>query len=180
MLRLESPLSAEDIAQLKVGDEILLSGTIFTARDKAHKHILENDFSKIANGIIYHCGPIVKENRIISAGPTTSSRMNPYTPKVIEKYAVRAIIGKGGMDSDVLRALRGKAVYLSAVGGAGVLYANLMHLKNVFLSEFGMPEAVWELEVRDFPAIVSMDSHGNSLYEEIKTKSREKLLEMIK
>ncbi len=156
----------------------MLNGTIFTARDKAHLFLLENDFEKIRGSIIYHCGPIIKNNEVVAGGPTTSSRLNPYTVKVIEKYGIKAIIGKGGMDNCVLGALRGKAVYFSAVGGAALVYAKKMRVKNVYKKEFGMPEAIWELEVRDFPVIVAMDSHGNSLYDDVLLKSR-KVLESM-
>lgn len=178
MIAINAPYKQEDILKLKIGDKVLINGTIFTARDKAHQFLLENDFDKIRNSIIYHCGPIVKNNEVISAGPTTSSRMNPYTPKLIEKYGIKAIIGKGGMDNSVLNALKGKAVYLSAVGGAGVLYAKAMAVKNVYKEEFGMPEAIWEFEVKDFPAIATMDSKGSSLYEEVYQKSKAVFMKM--
>lgn len=163
-----------DFTDLKVGDKVSLNGTIFTARDKAHLFFLEENFDKIKEGIIYHCGPIVKDNVVVAAGPTTSTRMNPYTPEVIEKYGIKAIIGKGGMDKGVLEALKGKAAYFSAVGGAALVYARNMEVKNVYkLEEFGMPEAIWELEVRDFPVICTMDSKGNSVYEDVLEKSQE-------
>jgi len=170
---MNTPLSTQDILNLKIGDKLSLNGTIFTARDRAHKFLLENDFNKMQNSVIYHCGPLVKDNKIISAGPTTSSRLNPYTSKLIEKYGIKAIIGKGGMDQSVQSALQGKAVYLSAVGGAGVLYGKKMRVENVYKMEFGMPEAIWECEVRDFPVIVTMDAHGNSLYEDVFRSSKE-------
>lgn len=162
-----------DFTELKAGDKISLSGTIFTARDKAHLFLLENNFDKIQDSIIYHCGPIIKDNKVIAAGPTTSSRLNTYTPKLIEKYNIRAIIGKGGMDRDVLSALKGRAVYFAAVGGAGLIYAKNMSVANVYKSEFGMPEAIWAFEVRDFPVIVAMDSKGHSIYEDVLLKSRD-------
>ncbi|MBN1157238.1 fumarate hydratase C-terminal domain-containing protein [Candidatus Woesearchaeota archaeon] len=164
-----------DFTKLRVGDKVNLNGTVFTARDKASIFLLENDFQKIRNGIIYHCGPLIKNNKVISAGPTTSARMNQYAPELIKKYNIKAIIGKGGMDEKVLNALKGRAVYFSAVGGAGALYAKKMKVVNVYKKEFGMPEAIWEFEVRDFPVTVTMDSKGNSLYDEIKEMSRRKL-----
>lgn len=162
-----------DFTRLKAGDKISLSGTIFTARDKAHLFLLENNFDKVNNSIIYHCGPIIKDNKVVAAGPTTSSRLNPYTSELIEKYNIRAIIGKGGMNKDVLSALKGRAVYFAAVGGAGLVYAKNMKVTNVYKQEFGMPEAIWELEVKDFPAIVAMDAHGRSIYEDVLVKSRD-------
>ena len=170
MHKLVTPL--EDVTQLKVGDVVQLSGTIFTARDTAHKYVIEEDFNKIRNAVIYHCGPIVKNNKIVSAGPTTSARLNIYTPKLIEKYGIKAIIGKGGMGKETLEALKGNAVYLSAFGGCGALYAECMNVIGCDKKEFGMPEAIWKLEVKDMPLIVTMDSKGNSLYEEIRAKSR--------
>ncbi len=168
-----------DFTKLKAGDKISLSGTIFTARDKAHLFLLENDFDKIRNSIIYHCGPIIKDNKVIAAGPTTSSRLNPYTPELIKKYNIRAVIGKGGMNKDVLSAMKGRAVYFAAVGGAGLVYAKNMNVKDVYKQEFGMPEAIWEFEVKDFPVIVAMDAHGNSIYENVLLKSRD-VLESLK
>ena len=164
-----------DFTRLKVGDKVLLNGTVFTARDKAHLFLLENHFPKIKNSLIYHCGPLIKNNMVVAAGPTTSSRLNSYTPKLIEKYNIKAIIGKGGMDDTVLRALKGKAVYFSAVGGAALVYAKSMKVKNVYKKEFGMCEAIWELGVKNFPVIVTMDSKGNSLHRDILTRSKKAL-----
>ncbi|MFH1432653.1 MAG: FumA C-terminus/TtdB family hydratase beta subunit [archaeon] len=168
-----------DFTKLKAGDRYLLSGTIFTARDKAHLYLLENHLEKITGSIIYHCGPIIKDNLVIAAGPTTSSRLNPYTPKMLEKYNLKAIIGKGGMDRTVLEALKGKAVYFAAVGGAALVYAKKMTLISVHKPEFGMPEAIWELVVKDLPLIVAMDSEGNSLYDTIKERSEKNLLSIL-
>lgn len=173
MIKLETPLNKDSILELNVGDWILLNGIIFTARDKAHRYLLENDFENIRGSVIYHCGPIVKNNDVIAAGPTTSSRMNAYTPKLIEKYGIKAIIGKGGMDKQVLNSINGKAVYFSAIGGAALIYAKSAVVRNVYKMEFGMPEAIWELEVKDFPLIVAMDSKGNSLYENVARKSKD-------
>lgn len=164
-----------------IGDKVLLNGTIFTARDKAHLFFLKEGFDKIKDGIIYHCGPLIKNNVVVAAGPTTSTRMNPYTPELIDKYGIRAIIGKGGMDKEVLEALRGKAVYFSAIGGAALVYAKGMKVKNVYkLEEFGMPEAIWELEVKDFPVIVAMDAKGNSIYEDVLANSRREFEKAVK
>ena len=168
-----------DFTKLNIGDKVLLEGTIFTARDRAHLFFLENDFQKIKNSIIYHCGPIVKGNEVIAAGPTSSSRFNVYTKELIDKYGIKAIIGKGGMDKNVLEALRGKAVYLSAIGGAALLYTRNMQLRNVYKPEFGMTDAIYELEVKDFPVVVTMDSKGNNLHEEILRKSEKAYGEVI-
>ncbi|MFA6393319.1 MAG: FumA C-terminus/TtdB family hydratase beta subunit [Patescibacteria group bacterium] len=176
---LNTPLKESDILNLNAGDNVLLNGTIFTARDKAHLFLLEEDFPAVKNGIIYHAGPIIKGREVISAGPTTSARLNPYTPKLIKKYGIKAIIGKGGMNQSVVDALRGRAVYFSAIGGAGVLYAEAMKLKNVYKEEFGMPEAIWEFEVENFPVIVAIDAKGKSLYNETLKKSGEVFAKLV-
>lgn len=180
MIKLKTPLAHEEIMKLKAGDNVLLSGTIFTGRDRAHLFFLENDFRKIKDSVIYHCGPIVKGKEVIAAGPTTSSRMNAYTPEMIEKYGIKAIIGKGGMDDMVREALRGKAVYLSAIGGAAVLYADRMKVNGVDkLDEFGMPEAIWEFKVKDFPVTVTMDAHDGSIYDEVKSESEQAAIRVL-
>ncbi|MEE9323642.1 MAG: FumA C-terminus/TtdB family hydratase beta subunit [Candidatus Aenigmarchaeota archaeon] len=161
-----------DFTKLNVGDKVSLNGTIFTARDRAQLFLLENDFQKIKNSIIYHCGPIVKGNEVVAAGPTSSSRFNLYTKQLIDKYNIRAIIGKGGMDNNVLDALRGRAVYFSAIGGAALLYTKNMKIRNVYKKEFGMAEAIWELEVKDFPVMVTMDSKGRNLHDNILKTSK--------
>ena len=180
MIILNTPLSREDIQNLNVGDKIAISGRIFSARDKAHEFLLEEQFEKIKNSVIYHCGPIIKQNKVIAAGPTTSSRMNTYTPSLIKKYGIKAIIGKGGMDDSVKEALKGNAVYLSAIGGAACLYAEKMKVIDVYKKEFGMPEAIWEFEVKEFPVIVTIDSKGNSLYDKVLKKSKAVFLNKIK
>ena len=130
---LNTPISEKDVLALKLGDRVSLSGTVVTARDRAHRYLLNRPETEtlpfqLTDGVIYHCGPLVRQDRtcfeVVSAGPTTSARMNPYTPKLLERYHPRAIIGKGGMDEDVLAALKQfGAVYLSAVGGAGGVIA---------------------------------------------------------
>jgi fumarate hydratase subunit beta len=179
MIRLTTPLPEEEVLKIKAGDKVLLSGTVFSARDKAHRFLLEENLEKMENAVVYHCGPIIKGNNVIAAGPTTSARMNPYTPQLIEKYGVRAIIGKGGMDEKVLEALKGKAVYFSAVGGAAVTCAQSMKVRGVFKEEFGMPEAIWEFDVKDFPVIVTMDAHGNSLHKKVLKESEKSLRKLL-
>lgn len=128
---------------------------------------------KLSNGIIYHCGPIVKKgvfgNRVISAGPTTSERLSLYAPEVIKKYKIKAIIGKGGMDKRTLQAMkRYGCVYFAAIGGVGALIASsIKKVKNVYKEEFGMPEAIYELEIEDMALIVAMDSKGRSIYGDV-------------
>lgn len=176
LLKIKTPLQKNDILKLKAGDFAELSGTVFTARDAAHNFLLEKNFGKIKKGVIYHCGPIIgkKKNKYyaISAGPTTSSRMNIYMPALIKKYGITAIIGKGGMDKKTLLAMKGKCVYFAAIGGLGATYAKCVKkVHNVYKKEFGMPEAIWELEIENFPLIVAMDARGNDLYEKVREKS---------
>ncbi len=182
---LKTPLKEEDILKLNINDKVYLNGIIITARDKAHQYLLKEDV-KLDSNVLYHCGPIVrkKENEyeIIAAGPTTSARMSLYEENIIKKYGIKAIIGKGGMDKKTSEALqKNKAVYLSALGGAAVLLAeSIVKVKDVIkLEEFGIPEALWVLEVKDFPAIVTMDAHNNSLHEIVLKKSGENLKRII-
>jgi len=173
--RLTVPLPREEALRLRAGDSVLLSGRILTARDRAHRFLLKEDFRKARGAAIYHCGPVIKDGAVIAAGPTTSSRMNQYTPALIEKYGISAIIGKGGMDGKVLESMRDRCVYLSAIGGAAVTYADSMKLVGVDREDFGMPEAIWEFQVRDFPAIVTMDAHGNSIHAKVLEESEKRL-----
>ena len=168
-MKLETPLKKNEILKLKAGDFIELSGTIFTARDRANEFLIKTNFPKIKNQIIYHCGPIVKQQgkkfEIVSAGPTTSSRMDIYTPTLIRKYSIPAIIGKAGMVNDVKKAMKGRCVYLAAIGGLGAKYAKCTtEVKSVYKKEFGMPEAIWELEIKDFPLVVGIDAKGKSIF----------------
>ena len=183
MIKLKTPISEDDIRKLKVGDEVLLSGVIVTARDQAHKLMIEEkpDFIRkdLKESVIYHCGPVVKQDdngkwSFVSAGPTTSIREEPYQADVICEYNVRGVIGKGGMGAKTAEGLKKcGAVYFHAVGGAGTLIANAVKNVNTVykLEEFGTPEAFWVIEVEDFPLVVTMDSHGGSLHKEILEKS---------
>lgn len=180
-IKLNLPLSESEVRKLKQGDMVLLSGTIFTGRDAVHKHLYDGKTIPVSfsGSAIYHCGPVVvKENGqwiVRAAGPTTSTREEPYQATIIEKFGVRAVIGKGGMGQKTLEACQKfGCVYLHAVGGAAqVLAEKIVRVKNVYmLEEFGSPEAVWELEVKDFPALVTIDSHGKSLHKEITASSQ--------
>jgi len=184
MIKLETPVSEQEIRSLKVGDTVLLSGIIVTARDAAHKLMVEErpDFIRefLNESMIYHCGPVVKKNKsgmwkFVSAGPTTSAREEPYQATVIKEYNVRGVIGKGGMGPQTAQGLHDQgAVYLHAVGGAGTLIANTVKdVINVFkLEDFGTPEAFWVIRIEELPLVVTMDSHGRSLHKEILEKSR--------
>jgi fumarate hydratase class I len=169
VIRLTTPLSEADVRKLKAGDVVLLSGTVFTGRDEVHKHLHKGGtLDAIKGGVIYHCGPVVLEeggkHRVVAAGPTTSIREEPYQAHVIENFGVRAVIGKGGMGPKTLKACQDHGcVYLHGIGGAAQIYAQCVQsVENVYLKHFGSPEAVWELTVKDFPAVVTMDTHGRS------------------
>ena len=194
MNKLQVPIPEEEIRKLKVGDEVLLTGTIMTARDAAHKYMVENPAEELNQVLdqsaIYHCGPVVANDgtesepkwRFVAAGPTTSSREEPYQAKVIDKYQVRAVIGKGGMGEITSAGLKKTgAVYLHAIGGMAVTLADsVLQVKDVLkLKEFGVPEAMWIIEVKEFPAIVTMDSHGNSLHKKILKSSGEKYQQLM-
>jgi fumarate hydratase, class I len=183
---LTTPLSENDIRSLKVGDVVLLNGTVFTGRDAVHKYLYDGgELPQIQNGIIYHCGPVIlKENktyRAIAAGPTTSIREEPYQGDVIGKFRIKAVIGKGGMGKKTLEACeKFGAVYMHAIGGAAQIYAQcIKRIPSVSLMQFGSPEAVWEFEVEGFPAVVTMDSHGNSLHQDIQRASTKQIETML-
>src|ERR1039457_3415882 len=168
---LTAPLSEEQVRALKVGDVVLISGEMYTGRDNVHAYLMKHDPPVDLRGaVLYHCGPVMlkegEEWKVKAAGPTTSSREEPYQAAGIERYGVRAVIGKGGMGAKTLAALeKCGAVYLNAIGGAAQYYARTVEkVLGVELMEFGIPEAMWHLRVRDFAAIVTMDAHGNSLH----------------
>ncbi len=179
---LNIPLKKSDVEKLRVGDVIFVSGNIFTARDAAHKMMLEKDASKIPFDPsimgLYHCGPLMKKSgggwEVVSAGPTTSERMDMFEDSFIGKFAVNLIIGKGSMGDRTKKALQKYiCVYTLYTGGAGALAADkIQEVKNVYwLKELGMAEAVWIFEVKNFgPLVVAIDSHGKSIYDQVKNK----------
>src|SRR3954463_4847041 len=183
---LNAPLTEDAVRALKVGDVVMVSGPMFTGRDAVHSHLMKNPPPVDLNGsVLYHCGPVVvKEEkagdagwRVTAAGPTMSIREEPYQGEIIKRYGVRAVIGKGGMGAKTLAALKEHgAVYLNAIGGAAQFYARAIKaVDDVSLLEFGTPEAMWHLTVEDFPAIVTMDAHGNSLHRDIEQESGQRL-----
>lgn len=183
---LNTPISEEEIRSLKVGDTVIINGTMFTGRDSVHKYLHEGgELDVIKNSVIYHCGPVILkesgEYKTMAAGPTTSIREEPYQGDIIKKFGIKAVIGKGGMGAKTLAACEEHgAVYLHAIGGAAQIYAQCVKkIPNVYLEQFGSPEAVWEFQVEGFPAVVTMDSHGNSLHKEIDEISHEKLKEKL-
>lgn len=204
MKSIQIPFIDEDIKQFKVGDNVLISGTIVTARDMAHKYLYDNFLvnkqksisqedqevyeklrAYLHNGAIYHCGPVVRQEgdsyTMLAAGPTTSSREEKYEYEVIQAFNVRFIIGKGGMGDRTLKACQEfGCLYLHAIGGAAPLIAkSIVQVKEILKENFGIPEAFWVIEVKDFPAIVTMDARGDSLHKNIKESSFNKYLSLI-
>ena len=175
---LTPPLSEEAVRALRVGDVVLLRGEVFTGRDQVHAHLMKNPPPVDLRGaVLYHCGPVMlkqgEEWLVKAAGPTTSSREEPYQADIIRRYGLRAVVGKGGMGAKTLAALKDSgAVYLNAIGGAAQYYARTVEkVLGVHLMEFGIPEAMWHLRVHDFAAIVTMDAHGNSLHANVEKET---------
>ena len=184
MTKLTFPFTEEKIRALRVGDEVLISGIVFTGRDAVHKYLHEGGKLpagvSLKDGIMYHCGPVMMPQpdgtyKCTAAGPTTSIREEPYQWQVIRDFGVRGVIGKGGMGPKTQAACKEYGcVYLHAIGGAAQVLAECVtKVRNVyFKEEFGSPEAIWELDVVAFPAVVTIDAHGRSLHEEIFAKSQ--------
>ncbi|OEG00083.1 fumarate hydratase [Vulcanibacillus modesticaldus] len=169
---LTTPVSAEEISKLKAGDQVYISGVIYTARDAAHKRLVELVEQckelpfDIKDQLIYFVGPTpAKPGKVIgSAGPTTSYRMDKYSPTLLD-LGLRGMIGKGGRSQEVKDSMiKNKAVYMAAVGGAGALIAKRIKKAEVIAYEDLGPEAIRKLEVENFPVIVINDVHGNDLY----------------
>ena len=191
MTTLKAPFLEEKIRALKVGDEVLISGVIHTGRDAVHKYLHEGGALppgvSLRDGILYHCGPVVMKQedgswKATAAGPTTSIREEPYQWQVIRDHGLRGVIGKGGMGDKTLAACKEYGcVYLHAIGGAAqVLAERIKKVRNVFFYEkFGAPEAIWEFEVEDFPAVVTIDAHGNSMHKEVFAKSQAELTKRL-
>ncbi|HMK08225.1 MAG TPA: fumarate hydratase C-terminal domain-containing protein [Anaerolineales bacterium] len=204
MEHLTLPLTPDGVRRLKVGDPVLLSGVMLTGRDAAHKWMIDTFIRQtrppagddlkveqairplLAGGAIYHCGPVVggldtKDYRFLAAGPTTSIREEPYQGDVMRHFQVRAVIGKGGMGPKTLAACgEVPGIYLHAIGGAATLIAQTVtRVLEVHKLDFGVPEALWVIEVKDFPAVVTMDAHGQSLHAEIEARSAERLAALL-
>jgi len=203
MRKLTVPISEDVIRDLTVGEPVSLSGVISTGRDAAHKYMIDNFIKTEGNppdsehelynelkriledGVIYHCGPVVQQTdagwRFVAAGPTTSIREEPYQAAVIEHFKLRAVIGKGGMGAKTLQACQtAGAVYLHAIGGAASLIAqSVKDVVAVHKMGFGVPEAFWIIRVEDFPAVVTMDSHSNSLHDQIKAQANTEFSKLI-
>jgi fumarate hydratase subunit beta len=173
--RLKTPISKEDVLALRAGDLVWITGTVYTARDKVHALLRSGEELPVdlAGAVIYHCGPLIREGKVLSAGPTTSGRVARYTKDVVGRGA-RLIVGKGGI-SEEAEALREKAAYLAYPGGCGALAARRLKVKRLHLPDLGMAEALWELVAEDWgPMIVAIDSYGGDLYTEAK-RSRKKI-----
>jgi len=183
VVELTAPISEEKIRSLKVGDVVKITGRMYTGRDAIHHHLMSNDAPVDLNGqIIYHCGPVMAKDAedhwtVKAAGPTTSIREEPYQGDIMKKFGIRAVMGKGGMGPKTLAALEEHGgVYLNAIGGAAQYYADcIKSVDGVDLLDFGIPEAMWHLAVEGFTAVVTMDSHGNSLHADVQKSSLEKL-----
>jgi fumarate hydratase class I len=186
------PLSKRDVMGLNAGDVVLINGMIVTGRDKMHKFLFYERPPKkdipfnLSGTVLYHCGPIVKKSdsgyKIIASGPTTSIRVETYEHRIISSYGIKGIMGKGGMGERTLDAMKKSGcVYFHTIGGAAVYLAD--KVKRVIdvwkLEEFGVPEAMWLMEVENFPAIVTMDAYGRSLHKEIEKKSLNNLERLI-
>ena len=179
-IKIKTPLSDEDVQNLKIGDSVLITGKIYTARDAAHKRLIdliqkgESLPFDIKGQIIYYVGPApAKPGYVIGpAGPTTSGRCDPYTPALLS-LGLKGMIGKGTRSKEVREAMeKHKAVYFAATGGAAALISkNIKAIKIIAYEDLG-PEAIRELEVEDFPVIVANDAHGGDLYEEGTKKYR--------
>jgi len=180
---LQTPVTEEQVRQLKVGDVVVIKGPMYTGRDAVHKYLIDHDCPVDLNGAaLYHCGPVMLKDdegnwHVKAAGPTTSIREEPYQGDILKKFGIRIVIGKGGMGAKTLQALQEHGgVYLNAIGGAAQYYADTIKgVTGVDYLNFGVPEAMWHLDVDGFAAIVTMDSHGNSLHADVEKQSLEKL-----
>jgi len=191
MTSLTFPFTEAQVRALKVGDEVSVSGIVFTGRDAVHKYLHEGGTLppgvSLRDGIIYHCGPVMMKQadgsyKCTAAGPTTSIREEPYQWQIIRDFGVRGVIGKGGMGDKTLAACKEHGcVYLHAIGGAAQVLAECVKkVRNVyFAEEFGSPEAIWELEIENFPAVVTIDAHGNSLHKEVLAQSQAELAKRL-
>ena len=189
--QLSAPFTEEKVRSLKVGDMVEITGTLLTGRDAVHKWLDSgNEPPKsevtLQDSIIYHCGPVMmkkgKKWIATAAGPTTSIREEPYQAKIIERFGIKAVIGKGGMGEKTREACQQfGCVYLHAVGGAAqVLAEKIKSVDGVFgLEQFGSPEAIWKLKVERFPVVVTIDAHGNSLHKVVEAQSSEQLKAVV-
>ena len=204
MKELTIPISPEEIRTLHTGDTVTLTGIMATGRDAVHKWMIDTFIRKtrepqgddlevykaikpiLKESLIYHCGPVVAgmdtgDYKFVAAGPTTSIREEPYQSEVMHHFDMRGVIGKGGMAAKTLQACQDvPAAYFHAIGGAATLIAeSVEEVIGVYKLDFGVPEAIWVLRVKDFPVVVTMDSHGKSLHAEVEESSQKRLNELI-
>ena len=204
MIKLNMPISDDEIRDLRVSDTVFLTGIMLTGRDTVHKWMIDTFIEKnrepqgddlevyeaikppLEGGIIYHCGPVVAgldtgDYEFVAAGPTTSIREEPYQGRVMEHFNIKGVVGKGGMGDKTLKACSEvPCVYLHAIGGAATLIAqSVKKVLGVHKMDFGVPEAIWVLEVEEFPVVVTMDSHGSSIHADIDSKSKAVLDKII-
>jgi fumarate hydratase class I len=199
------PISDETIRSLHAGDPVELTGIMMTGRDAVHKWMSETFIKKtrppqgndlkiyedikkyLDHGVLYHCGPVVsgletKEYRFVAAGPTTSIREEPYQTDVMKHFQLKGVIGKGGMGAKTLQGCADTpGVYFHAIGGAATFLAQTVQkVLGVYkLEEFGVPEAMWVIEVRNFPVVVTMDSHGRSQHALLEDSSQKVLDDLL-
>lgn len=200
MRSLSIPIADDEIRNLSVGEPVKLTGIMLTGRDAVHKWMIDTFIKQtrmpqgddqevyaaikplLDGGVIYHCGPVVSgldsgDYRFVAAGPTTSIREEPYQGDVMRHFNIKGVIGKGGMGARTLEACRQvPGVYFHAIGGAASLIAqSVKKVLGVYKLDFGVPEAIWVIEVMDFPVVVTMDAHGSSLHADIETSSKQEL-----
>ncbi|GIK09830.1 MAG: hypothetical protein JETCAE02_27690 [Anaerolineaceae bacterium] len=205
MREITIPISDETIRSLKVGEPVLLTGVMVTGRDAAHKWMIETfirktrapqgedekvyaELKKLLDGsVIYHCGPVISkdengEYHFVAAGPTTSIREEPYQAEVMKHFNLKGVIGKGGMGAKTLKGCQETpGVYFHAIGGAASYIAqSVKKVLGVYKLEFGTPEALWVIEVKDFPVVVTMDAHGDSQHAAVEADSKAVLEELLK
>jgi len=172
VVQLTTPLGPE-VLELRAGDRVELSGLVFTARDEAHLRMHKEGIPFDPKGaVIYHCGPVIQDKRVIAAGPTTSARMNELSGFLFEK-GVRGLIGKGGMGATVKKQLNGRGVYFAFTGGCAALASSHMTLMDVFFEDLGMAEAVWAINLDRLPLVVGIDSNGNDIFGAARTHAEE-------
>jgi len=178
-MNLTTPLG-DEVLSLSAGDRVTLSGIIYTARDEAHLRMMEEGIPFDPKGAaVYHCGPVIQDNRIVVAGPTTSARMNALSAFLLDN-GVRALIGMGGMARQVVEQLRGRGVYLALTGGCAALAASRMTLRGVYYEDLGMAEAVWVIEADHLPLVVGIDAHGNDLFDAVRVKAKTQFNQQFK
>ncbi len=187
MIQLTEPYTEEKVRAMQLGDMVHVTGMIYTGRDAVHKYLHDGGEPPLdlKNQIIYHCGPVIIKEKgkwvVKAAGPTTSIREEPYQGDLIEKFQLRAVIGKGGMGPKTLAACaKVGCVYLHAIGGAAQVLAECVtEVPGVYLEKFGSPEAIWALRVKDFPTVVTMDAYGNSLHATVLEQAKEKFKQLV-